>query len=499
MRIAHLLFYLGNTMKQKILIALLCIVAGLLLILWRSLSFPVIEIHPRTDFILDQVRVFDPDRKNVSKLSLEFRNNRIFKIRKDQPDNEAEFAGMTVTPGIVDMHAHLPPHNLLDLIPYFSLLYLSHGVTSIRIAGDIDGTAVPYARKGIEEEKFFGPKIVSCDAFVTSGVPRWKNSIVVNSPEEAKKAVYDLKKKGADCIKSYENLSVPMIRAIVETANKEGLPVIGHVPYGMTYEESNIPDVQHFFGIPRPQTLEKDSVLNRGSDWGEVNEKLLNDIVHHSTKHGIANTPTLVASERLLLFSDYESAKKDPAVSLMPRFYREVVWNPEIGIPAYRGIGKEYLKKHVQGALTKKKTLLRKLYQAGATLHLGSDAQQPFVVPGASLHQEMRLFREAGIPAMDVWKMATVDANRSIGSESSFSLMEGASPDLLIFKEDPTNDLTKTSSLYAVVSRGKLYLKKDLDFLVQEFQEQQSKLLFEQISLFLGKLALEKQTKEFKH
>ncbi|TGM57081.1 amidohydrolase family protein [Leptospira adleri] len=486
-------------MKQKIIIAMLCVVAGFILILWRSLSYPVIGIHPRTDFILDQIRVFDPDRRNFSKLSLEFRNSKILKIRKDKHEIAGEFSGMTVTPGIVDMHAHLPPHNLLDLIPYFSLLYLSHGVTSVRIAGDIDGTAVPYAKKGIDEGIFFGPKIVSCDAFVTSGIPRWKNSIVVNSPEEAANAVRELKKRGADCVKSYENLSASMIRAIVETANKEGLTVIGHVPFGMTYEESNIPDVQHFFGIPRPKFLEKDSVLNRGSDWAQVNEELLNDIVKFSVKNKIANTPTLVASERLLLFSDYEAAKKDPSVALMPRFYREVVWNPEIGIPAYRGIESAYLKDHVQAALSKKKSLLRKLFQAGATLHLGSDAQQPFVVPGASLLQEMNIFREAGIPAYDVWRMATVDANRAIQNEASFSIQEGASPDLLIFREDPTNDMTKTSSLYAVVARGKLYLKKDLDFLVQEFREQQSKPLFEQLSMLLGKLALEKQTKEFKH
>ncbi|MBM9500401.1 amidohydrolase family protein [Leptospira sp. 201903071] len=486
-------------MKQKIIITLLCILSGLILILWRSLSYPVIGIYPKTDFVLDQVRVFNPDRKNFSKLSLEFRNNRIFKIRKDHPGTSAEFSGMTVTPGIVDMHAHLPPHNLLDLIPYFSLLYLSHGVTSIRIAGDIDGTSVPYAKKGIEAGDFFGPKIVSCDAFVTSGIPRWKNSILVNSPEEASEAVRALKKKGADCIKSYENLNVSMIKALVETANKEGLPVIGHVPFGMTYEESGIPDVQHFFGIPRPGSLKRDNVLNRGSDWGNVDDKLLNDIVKHSVQNKISNTPTLVASERLLLFSDYETAKKDPAVSLMPRFYREVVWNPEIGIPAYRSIEKEYLQNYVQTAILKKKSLLLKLFQAGATLYLGSDSQQPFVVPGASLRQEMSLFQEAGIPSYDVWKMATVDANRAIRNEASFSIQEGASPDLLIFREDPTSDLAKTSTLYAIVSQGKLYLKKDLDFLVQEFREQQSKFIFDRLSMFLGKLALEKQTKEFKH
>ncbi|XDD51385.1 amidohydrolase family protein [Leptospira sp. WS92.C1] len=486
-------------MKWKIAIVLLSFLVGFGFILWRSVSPPTIEIRPKSDFVLDNVTVFDPNLKKFSKLSLEFKNNRILQVRKPNLENSKEFEGMTVTPGIVDMHAHLPPHNLLNLIPYFSLLYLAHGVTSIRIAGDIDGTAVPYAKKGIEDGEFFGPKIYSCDAFVTSGKPRWKNSIIVNSPEEAAEAVRILKKKGADCIKSYENLSASMIHAIVETAVKEGLPVIGHVPFGLTYEESKIPDVQHFFGIPRPNDLEKDSVLNRGSDWRNVNDTLLNDIVKFSVNNKIANTPTLVASEKLLLFADYESAKNEVSVSLMPKFYREVVWNPTIGIPAYREIGKDYLNDHVQTAIFKKKSLVRKLFYAGAKLHLGSDAQQPFVVPGASLIHEMRLFQESGIPLDDVWKLATVDANRSNQNDAAFLILEGASPDLLIYKENPIDDLSKTSSLYAVITQGKLYMKKDLDMMIQKFREQQSNPLFEFISMSLGKIALDRQTKEFKH
>ncbi|TGM07226.1 hypothetical protein EHQ76_04970 [Leptospira barantonii] len=462
-------------------------------------KIPSPSVQPDETFVLEGVRLFDPGKKSYSNLDLRFQDSKIVSINDSVNPPNSEFANMIVTPGLTDMHAHLPPNNLLDLIPYFSLLYLSHGVTTLRIAGDIDGTSVPYAKNGIFKNDFFGPRILSCDAFVTTGPPRWKNSIVVNSPEEAAQAVITLKSKGADCIKSYENLNVPMIRAVVEAANKENLTVLGHVPFGLTYEEAAIPDVQHFHGIPRPEWVSKNNVVNRVSDWDRVDDRLLNDIVNFSVRNRIANTPTLVASERLLLYRDYNSAISQPSILLMPRFFREIVWNPSSGIPAYRNLDVSYLNETVEKALFKKLKLVLKLFQAGAKLRIGSDAQQPFVVPGESVQGEMVLFHKAGIPSEDVWKIATVDANENLKNQDSFHIEKGFSPDLLVFRKDPVKNLENMSSLYAVVARGKLYRKKDLDLLVKAHQDRLNDSIYENISMFLGRIALEKQTRDFKH
>lgn len=469
-------------------------------IFFFSFKLPSPSVEPEETFFLEGVRLFDPGKNSFSNLDLRFQNAKIESVDASSSGSpNSEFANMIVTPGLTDMHAHLPPNNLLDLIPYFSLLYLSHGVTTLRIAGDIDGTSVPYAKNGISKDDFFGPRIFSCDAFVTSGPPRWKNSIVVNSPEEAAQAVLTLKSKGADCIKSYENLTVPMIRAVVEAANKENLTVLGHVPFGLTYEQAAIPDVQHFHGIPRPEWILKNNVVNRVSDWDRVDDKLLNDIVDFSVKNGIANTPTLVASERLLLYRDYESAVLQPSVLLMPRFFREVVWNPSSGIPAYRNLDSSYLTESVEKSLFKKLKLLLKLFRAGAKLRIGTDAQQPFVIPGDGVQREMILFHQAGIPSEAVWKIATIDANENLKNENSFQIEKGISPDLLVFRKDPVKNLENLSSLYAVIARGKLYRKKDLDLLAQAHRNRFNDPIYETISMFLGRIALEKQTKDFKH
>ncbi len=37
-------------------------------------------------------------------------------------------------------------------------------------------------------------------------------------------------------------------------------------PAGITYEDARISEVQHFFGVPEPQSLERDTLVNRSCD-----------------------------------------------------------------------------------------------------------------------------------------------------------------------------------------------------------------------------------------
>jgi len=49
--------------------------------------------------------------------------------------------------------------------------------------------------------------------------------------------------------------------------------------------------------------------------------------------------------------------------------------------------------------------VVRALRRAGVRLHLGTDsAGMPFLVPGASLHEELRLMVRAGLTLEDAWQ-----------------------------------------------------------------------------------------------
>ncbi|MCZ6805841.1 MAG: amidohydrolase family protein, partial [Deltaproteobacteria bacterium] len=386
-----------------------------------------------------------------------------------------------VLPGLVDMHAHLPPDTPLKLSGYYSLLFLAHGVTTIRDAGDPDGTAVPAARQAIEDGEFPGPRIVSCGPFVAGAEPRrWPNTEIVHEPADAEHIVSKIARAGHRCIKAYEDLTVEKIVALKAAAQRHGLQVIGHVPSQLSYEEALIPDVQHFFGVPPAESLRRDHVLNRIADWQDVDDARLEAIVQTTLDHGIINTPTLVSSHRLLLYRDYEAAKNDPAVVLLPRIFSDVVWNPVSGIPFWREIG-DFLPS-LEEALSKKLDLVGRLHRAGAKLQLGTDTQQPFVVPGAGFQEEMRLFVRAGIPLEEVWAMATWKQGETLMPDLG-RLTDGAPADLLVFQEDPTQSLEALGTLVAVVAQGKLYLREEIDSSVERYRAHFRGGLVDKISL----------------
>jgi imidazolonepropionase-like amidohydrolase len=438
-----------------------------------------------------------PGEARVRELALEVADGRIVRIAAAPGGASSEvvdYAGAYVLPGLVDLHTHLPPDTALDLTPYACLLYLRFGVTSVRDAGDVDGTAVPAARTGIREGRFPGPRVFACGPFIGGEPARWANTVVLGGPEDAETAVERVKAAGFDCVKSYDELELAEIRAVQAAADRHGLAMIGHVPAALAYEEALVPDVQHFFGVPEPRSLAGNDVRSRVAGWQDVDDARLERIVAATLAHGIVNTPTLVSSQRLLLYSDREAAVADPLVRLLPRLYRDVVWHPTEGLPFYRDLPPEFFAQ-LRDSLAKKKELVRRLHAAGAELRIGTDVQQPFVVPGASVHEEMRLFAEAGVPLDEVWAIATRQAGEALRVPGLGTIAEGAPADLVLFREDPTRDLAALDTIEAVVAQGRLYRREDLDAAVAAHQARFEGFVFDRLSVAAARRILRASVK----
>jgi len=148
----------------------------------------------------------------------------------------------------------LPPDTALDLTEYIGLLDLLHGVTTVREAGDLDGSAVDAAQVAYDDGKAM-PRITSCGPFVGGPNPRSENAIVMESPDQAPAILDRLRREGRTCIKIYDDLDQARIRALVSAAAAVGIAAIGHVPYGMTLEEAALPDTQHLMGVASPDSI----------------------------------------------------------------------------------------------------------------------------------------------------------------------------------------------------------------------------------------------------
>jgi imidazolonepropionase-like amidohydrolase len=464
----------------------------------NAASLTAVATLKSAGLVLDDVTVINPgvDRRPGQTLALA--GDRIERIETApaaaERRGDGSFSGAFVLPGLIDLHHHLPPANILELSGFACLLDLAWGVTTVRDVGDSDGTAVDGARKGIAAGDFPGPRIFACGPYIDGGPPRWPNSVHLDGPADAARVVADLKRAGYDCVKAYEDLTVADLRALEAAAKKNGLQMLGHVPTQLSYEQALVPETQHFMGVAPPASLPRDQIVERQIDWHAVDRARLDRIVAVTLEHGIVNTPTLVSHERLAGLADPEAARRDPAVQLMPRMYRDVAWSPTEGFAFYRHLPAiDFVK--LRDSLAKKKKLLYELYRAGAELRIGTDTPQPFVVPGASVHREMQIFHETGIPAEEVWAIATWKGARGLPLAGLGTLREGSPADLLIFRRDPTQDLRNLDSLVAVVSRGRLYPKAQLDAALAAYREHFADPVFDRLSVESARLILNQMVK----
>jgi len=237
-------------------------------------------------------------------------------------------------------------------------------------------------------------------------------------------------------------------------------------------------DVQHLTGVPEP--LFTDASL-RGwvESWLDLPEERIATVVEESLRLGIAHTPTLVMWDRLSrLFADGFDAAPDRM--LLPRYYRDVVWNPQAGLPFVRELRPE-VTTMLGRALPTMLRVVGRLHAAGVRIHAGTDVPSPLVVPGASMHEELRLLVSAGLTPEEAWASATRFAGESLGVPDLGVVRPGAPADFLIFRDDPTADLRALSTLQAVVAQGRLYPRADLDAVIAEHRALHASVVYDRV------------------
>lgn len=475
-------------LAARIALALLAVLAACALGLWVALSPPPPLAPAARGAELAGVTVIEPGVSRRAGVTLIVREDRIASIAPTAGGAPGPFAGAFVLPGLVDMHVHFPPDSGVPQAELFALLYLLHGVTAVRDMGDVDGTALGPAVAGLREGGFAGPRLFTCGVFVDGPDPTWTNSRVVRDADDARAAVGAVADAGFDCVKVYEGLSPEGLAAVRQAATERGLPVVGHVPRAVPYADSGIADVQHFTRAPsfdRPDPRPFPELMDA---WTAVDDAAIERIVAHALATGTANTPTLVSSERLARQDQYERLRGETDAALLPRFYRDVLWRPGAGGRAMSAADLANLRAYLPVA----QRLVRRLVEAGAVVHVGTDVLTSFVVPGASLHRELRLFVEAGLSPEKALALATRGNASALPLAGLGRLEPGAPADLVVFREDPTRSLDALASVAAVVVDGRLYPRETLDAQLARTRTWFEGAVFDAISVALARRAMER-------
>ena len=114
-------------------------------------------------------------------------------------------------------------------------LFVANGVLEVRDLGVPNTDDLLRWKTEAAAGKLLSPRIRTAGRVLDGDPPANRAfSIVVKNADEARKAVRDLKARGADLIKVYDNLSREAFFAIADETKLLGLTFVGHTPMAVS-------------------------------------------------------------------------------------------------------------------------------------------------------------------------------------------------------------------------------------------------------------------------
>ncbi len=394
------------------------------------------------------------------------------RIARVEPVNEAMPAGAVriidgrgkyLLPGLFDSHVHYISTET------FGPMLIAHGVTFVRDLGAQTETILAL-RDRLNRGEVDGPEMIATGAVVDGNPPTWPFSEVCKTADDAREAVRKLAEAGVDQIKVYSNLPLDAYKAAVDEARKKGLAAVGHVPFAVTLDdaiEAGQATIEHLEGfddlIARAAGVEVSlprsyrSAFARWRLYSKADKAKLRETYNRMRIAGVAICPTLVVMQGIGKTGDTDA--DDPWLEYVPS--------------SLQGMWKRGMYKRMSPGAKRTVPLMQQvvleLHKAGVKLLCGTDLANPNVIPGYSLHDEMRLFQEAGVPAADVLRSATIIPAEVFGVANRLGTVEqGKTASLVLVDANPLADVRNARKIDAVFVRGQHFDRKALAELLEE-------------------------------
>ena len=168
------------------------------------------------------------------------------------PGVHVDGTGKFLIPGLWDMHVHMVFGDWFPRGKEVTLrLFIANGVTGVRdMGGELE--VLQQWRKEISAGTLIGPRMVISGPMLDGPQPRFPSSIAIKTPEDGRRAVDDLKRRGADFIKLQSLIPRNAVFAIADEARKQGISFVGHVPDSVRASEASNAgqkSFEHLIGI----------------------------------------------------------------------------------------------------------------------------------------------------------------------------------------------------------------------------------------------------------
>ncbi|HEY2456226.1 MAG TPA: amidohydrolase family protein [Candidatus Acidoferrum sp.] len=415
----------------------------------------------------DQIVIIEGDRINAV-------GSRGTRYPRNAPTVNAK--GGYLIPGLWDMHVHLMFGEWFPLAQEISLpLFVANGVTSVRDMGsDLD--TIQSWRNEIEGGRLIGPRIMTSGPMLDGPKPRFPSSVAVATPEDGRRAVDELKRRGVDFIKLQSLIPRDAVFAIADEARKQDIAFEGHVPDSVRASEmsaAGMHSFEHLIGIFEGSSPLEDEFLN-----GDKNETKFLATYDPARASALAATlaknqtwqcPTLVW-ERGGNLIDVTDFSKDPRAKYVPAYWKDTTWKKFT-----EEVKTEF---NTDDLATRKKFIdkelevVQLLHKAGVPFLAGTDTPPGvYIFPGFSLHEELQRFVAAGFTPLEALQTATLNPARFFQMEGQLGAVEtGKLADLILLDANPLDDISNTQKIAAVMMNGRYFSHADLQKILQKVE-----------------------------
>jgi imidazolonepropionase-like amidohydrolase len=385
-------------------------------------------------------------------------NGRIITIQKGiqtKADKEIDLKGKTIIPSLISAHAHVGTlkgttssadnytrENILRQL----VKYQDYGVSAVLVMG----TDRPLIFDGMRDSTVAGllPGARLFSAGYGFNTPdnspgSWMNLLLrPGSPEEVPALMDKLAAVKPTVVKMWvddhgnaQKMKPEIYKAIINEAHKRNIRVAAHLFYAedaRQLTEAGIDIIAH-------------SIRDK-----EVDADLLNKM----KQRNVTYIPTLSLDEYQFAYAgnpdwiqdDFFKASLEPGVLEMitDKGYGEKIKNS----PDYP---------RNMAAFKTAKINLKKIYDAGITVALGTDSGAfPIRTQGFTEHLEMELMVQAGLTPLQAITVSTRNAAAALKMDQEFgTLAIGKKADLIVLSDNPAKEIKNTRKIESVWKEGK--------------------------------------------
>jgi hypothetical protein len=355
--------------------------------------------------------------------------------------------GRFVIPGLWDMHAHLEFTGASSL-----QLYVANGVTGVRDMGSSLDTVLGY-RESTQSGVVLGPRIVAAGPSLrqpgTDASPYRTHQLWVDTAADGRAVVQMLKGRGVDFIKVHGQVSRDAYFAIAEEARAQGLPLVGHLPDKITFDEAidagqigfeHMNDMAIWTACSGPTVYREESCRAYFEGLG---------------RRGIWETPTLLAyRERLSPNAPASETGKEQLAYATRSLKEYFAWLHRRLPPDPQIIA--MLRSTADVAAVAANDLAKR----GVGILAGCDV----MMPGFCVHDELALMVRGGMSTLSALQTATINPARFLGLTRTLGTVAAdKDADLVLLDANPLIDIANLKRIRAVVVRGRMVDRPDLD------------------------------------